>query len=436
MNFSDLFFFLLSGIYAFLEIRFVARFSNIPIRKVYYALFLLFSLSLSLFDLYFGFGSGYFFMLLTIALLFIFGFFLFKIPPALCVVAALLAVTVVCLVNGMINSISGLLNSSLFLLVRNISLFPATSMILGVLSIPALFATYRCIEKNFLFRNKDIAFSSIILFIPLLLILLVTQFISSDVYGNVMIVDGRLGRIAPQVNDVQMLVIQSVAYGGLLAILFAFHKLSENARMETQIALLTQQLSSQKEYMREAQSRYDNTRAFRHDLKSHLLVLNGLLQKGNLQKAQEYLSSIDEISREMCLIYQTGNPVIDILFGSKLAAARQIGIEVECRVKIPSPSPVDEMDLCIVFSNAIDNAIKACTGLEQASRICISGRQQGDFFLIEVENSFSAQTEYPHGSGLGLKNIEAIARKYHGAVNTEIASDLFHLSVLFIISHH
>jgi sensor histidine kinase YesM len=95
-------------------------------------------------------------------------------------------------------------------------------------------------------------------------------------------------------------------------------------------------------------------------------------------------------------------------------------------VKIPSPCAIDNLDLCVIFSNAVDNAVKACEQIQSGDRyIRISGKQKGDLFLLEIENSCSDEYSYQKGSGIGLSNIETVAEKYHGAVDTEMEETWF-----------
>ncbi|MDD3270441.1 MAG: ATP-binding protein, partial [Syntrophomonadaceae bacterium] len=125
------------------------------------------------------------------------------------------------------------------------------------------------------------------------------------------------------------------------------------------------------------------------------------------------------------------------LLSNKLSLAQQNEIEVECIVKIPSPCAIDNLDLCVIFSNAVDNAVKACGQIRKGNRyIRISGKQKGDLFLLEIENSCSTEHSYQKGSGLGLSNIETVAEKYHGAVATEIGETWFSLNVLLVIPRH
>ena len=110
--------------------------------------------------------------------------------------------------------------------------------------------------------------------------------------------------------------------------------------------------------------------------------------------------------------------------------AKEIAAEVS--LVLPKPCGIDDFDLCVLFANALDNAITACRANDGAKAIRISGKQQGDFYMLTFENTCSDEPVPP--AGTGLSNIEAVAGKYHGAVLTEKNGGQFHLSVLLNFS--
>lgn len=66
--------------------------------------------------------------------------------------------------------------------------------------------------------------------------------------------------------------------------------------------------------------------------------------------------------------------------------------------------------------------------------IYVSGRIQGDFLMIEVENSFHGKDTFKKGTG--LSNVKKVAEKYGGAMNIETKEDVFILQVLLIIPQY
>lgn len=229
-----------------------------------------------------------------------------------------------------------------------------------------------------------------------------------------------------------LLFIQGLGLAALLCTLYAYRRICSGFQTQSALATLTQAAQAQKVYISEAQMRYEQTKAFRHDIKNHLLLLDGLLRNGQIAESRDYLKKLEGISTSLSFPYQTGNPVVDVLLSEKLELAKANGIKAEVSLLLPKVCEIDDLDLCIVFANALDNALKACQSIEGTSSISITGKQQGDFYLLEFYNTCSENSS-PH-MGIGLSNIKSVAEKYHGAMLMETHDKKFSLNVLLNIS--
>ncbi|MCI8359784.1 MAG: GHKL domain-containing protein [Clostridiales bacterium] len=233
-------------------------------------------------------------------------------------------------------------------------------------------------------------------------------------------------------KHIALLFLQALGLGALLCTVYAYRRICHGFQTQAALASLTQAAQAQKVYIREAETRYEQTKAFRHDIKNHLSVLSGLLHTGNLDESKAYLQKLETASAALSLPYQTGNPVADVLLGEKLGLAKAHGITAEVSVVLPKSCGIDDFDLCVIFANALDNAIQACQLAAETKSIHIVGQQQGDFFMLGFENTCSAEPLPP--IGIGLSNIKRAAEKYGGAISTEKTDRYFRLHVLLNIS--
>lgn len=382
-----------------------------------------------------------FWPLYEMLLLFLYGKLALRQTAALSATTAVLSVTVLELTTGLFGVMSALIFTRLFPRIFLLKAFPkpiveacvtAVALAAGVGILLTLAGAYILILRRFHpARTPDKPYIAL-LFFPLLLALLVTDLITGTIYTDTTTIDRATGMVYPHVNDWQMLLIYLVACGCLWAVLYACRKLAENAQARTRLALLEQQARVQKNYVREARARYERTRSFRHDIKSHLLVLDGLLKKGNTEEAGAYLEKLAGESAALSFPCATGNSAVDALLGGKLGLAAQKGIQVDCAIRIPENCMIDDMDLCIVLGNAVDNAVNACMALDGEGRIDISTRRKGDFLLLEIENTCTYDTLAEEGTGIA--NIRAVAERYRGIVQIEAKEGVFRLSVLLVIS--
>lgn len=189
-------------------------------------------------------------------------------------------------------------------------------------------------------------------------------------------------------------------------------------------------------------------RTYRHDMRHHLTVLEGLAGKDNNEELLRYISGLtgqlSEISQENYCENITINAVLSSCIGR---AAKELGCSVRCSVQIPAQIPFDEIDVCVILANALENAVHACEKTAEARR---NIQITADFrdnrkMTVSVVNPCDTQIEFDangfpivpkrKGHGIGLKSIAAIARKYNGLFHCECKEGQFRLRVVLFDPH-
>ena len=266
---------------------------------------------------------------------------------------------------------------------------------------------------------------------PALLIFLASEYINENVYGNTVTIekDGLMSGV----NSCQVLFVQVLGAVSLFCIMLAYKKLADSFKRDKEAALLEQQAHSLGQYVKEARLRYEKTKSFRHDIKNHITVVKELLQNQKTEAALQYVEGMENLTADLSFPVSTNHPVLDILLGNKLGIAKENQIEVRCSLEVPYPCGISDIDFCIILGNALDNAISACSRIDKGKQkyIHMTGKVQGDFLLMEIENSYSGRRMIR--SGTGLTNIRAAVGKYHGAVGIRTEGEKFMLSILVII---
>ena len=275
-----------------------------------------------------------------------------------------------------------------------------------------------------------------LVFIPILMIFIMSEYINTLSFDYQFVVLEEDGSFEYLLSYWQLLAMHLLGLLSLFCILFFYRKLQQNFRLSTEISLLEQEEHSLNQYVEEAKTRYDETKSFRHDIRNHIAVVKNLLQSGKLEEAVSYMEDMDDMAEKMSFPCSTNNPVVDILVGNKLGIAKSMGIDVDCSLLLPYPCSLKDIDICIILSNALDNAIQAVKRLDAGMEkyIHVSGRIQGDFLMMEIENSFHGKGAFKKGTG--LSNVKKVAEKYGGAMSIETQENKFVLHVLLIISQH
>lgn len=350
---------------------------------------------------------------------------------------AVITVEIMQLCYGISNSVSGIVYPYLYS--HFYQLYPDTigvylMIVSGLFTFTAAFFCYYLIYRYFTYTDTERNQPILIILTPLLMIFLISEYIGHTVYGNTVVLDSS-GRML-YINNLQMLVLQIFSILSLFCILYAYKRTIDSFRVSEKLRSLEHERRYQNQYISEAKTRYDRTQSFRHDVKNHLSVVHGCLEKGNVTEAKKYLEDMEMLTNQLSFPCCTGNPVLDILIGNKLGIAKNYGIAVSCFLKLPCPCLIPDIDFCIILSNALDNAIHGCETAagDEETYIRISGRRQGNILLLEIENSYHGQPDIKPGTG--LSNIKSVCEKYNGAMNITCQSGGLCLNVMLIIPQH
>lgn len=233
----------------------------------------------------------------------------------------------------------------------------------------------------------------------------------------------------------------------LLVILVLFYtmfllmadSLNKNARLQQENHLLSLQ-----------QARYENlctaieeARQARHDIRHHFLQLSSLADKGDLEKIKEYLSiagsKIPDSNLHFC-----ENQAADSVISHYAALAKRENIPFFAKVDLPAHIPMDEIDMCLVLSNLLENAIEASLKTA-ASRRKINAEiylHYNHLLLIQVENTFDGtiqeknhifQSSKRTGNGIGLQSVRHIAEKNGGDCSFTYEDGVFAAKIMLRI---
>ena len=226
-----------------------------------------------------------------------------------------------------------------------------------------------------------------------------------------------------------VLLLMTAAVALFFLITEAFCRILSLTWQEREAALLRSQREGWRIYMEEARKRNEQYASFRHDLANHLLVLSGLLRDKNYEEAEIWAGKLHGGSILPSVHVSTGSLVLDTLLTEKISHAGRVGIETDCRVWIPDTFHADDMDLCVIFANLMDNAIHACEREEgEKPFLTIFTQSRAGLLVIEAANSCSSAS--PVKFGTGLENVRTVAGKYQGTLKTEKRNGIFRISVL------
>ncbi len=183
-----------------------------------------------------------------------------------------------------------------------------------------------------------------------------------------------------------------------------------------------------------------------HDFKNHLRAINGMLKPG--EQAKEYIEELLSETVEHSQYCNSGNKVIDSVINCKTAEAKQLNIPFEYSVGLSSELLISSVDICAVLSNQIDNAIEACSKIDESENrfVKVEIKQKEAFVFFKVTNSCSenpfdendelksAKDDATGIHGIGIKNISQIAENYSGTLKSDFKQGCF-ISVVMMCNN-
>lgn len=231
-------------------------------------------------------------------------------------------------------------------------------------------------------------------------------------------------------DELTVLLTAALGLAVLLIVVFV-----NNAMLESR--LQEQQLNLQIEHYKLLDQKSRLFAALRHDMKNHILSLQGLLVRGELAQTARYLERMSESGTMAEPVITTGNSALDAVLNEKYQQSMAYDIDFSCEIAIPKLAQLDSFDLCIILGNAVDNAIEACIKCGSKRFIHLKSGTVKSFLVLEIRNStvlqeLSVETKKFDSTfhGIGLENIHAIVERHGGTVDITLDKGEFVLSVL------
>lgn len=183
-------------------------------------------------------------------------------------------------------------------------------------------------------------------------------------------------------------------------------------------------------------------RVFRHDFKNNLISVRALIGDGQYNEAEKYIDELYGRLDATKNAFSTGNHLADAILAEKNSAAVSQKTEIDFDGIIPSDG-IDNIDLCTILANALDNALEASKSIENAT-INVRAAVNSAVFMLTVSNPTLQPVEIKNNRvkttkadsvnhGLGIGSIKNAAKKYNGEVNLKYEDGHFTVEVMMIM---
>lgn len=185
----------------------------------------------------------------------------------------------------------------------------------------------------------------------------------------------------------------------------------------------------------------------RHDYIDQMQVIKLLIESDDetsRSKAIQILEKLSAAIHRTSTVQYCDNKTINALLTAKIQEFEKNNIKYEIKCLIPSKTFIDDIALCSVFSNLINNGIEAARKSSDPF-VKISVRGDDDKLLINVKNSvdeniavipqkikarFTTKDDKKN-HGFGVSIVKSIVEKYNGVISADCSGGCYEVMILF-----
>lgn len=205
--------------------------------------------------------------------------------------------------------------------------------------------------------------------------------------------------------------------------------------------LLAEQVENMTSYYTQLNTRDEEMRRFKHDIKNLLLGLTSMIEKGDTKQTLEYIESMGYVYKVSTKVYDSGNYIADAIFSTKSNIAGEYNIMIDFEGFLPAQK-IKDTDMCIFLTNALDNAIEACQEIQGEKHIQIQSQILQKMWMITITNPINREIKIKNNHvetskrekelhGYGLLNMKRVVEKYNGHMNVSSENNNFILKASF-----
>ncbi|MBR1376587.1 MAG: GHKL domain-containing protein [Bacilli bacterium] len=201
-------------------------------------------------------------------------------------------------------------------------------------------------------------------------------------------------------------------------------------KQEVELKYLKDKEVMQYEYYKQISIKEEEIRKINHDIRNDLQVVVGLK---NEKDRIDFINKInDRLDKDNIKSYSK-NEILNILLNIKSIEAKKYDIDMDINIGC-SINFMEDIDICNLFTNIIDNAIEASKETNDKKVSLLVKSNKGNINII-VSNSFKHKNKLflsnkGKNHGYGLKIIDDIVSKYNGDISYTYENNIFELVVM------
>lgn len=175
-----------------------------------------------------------------------------------------------------------------------------------------------------------------------------------------------------------------------------------------------------------------NAASYRHDMRHHFALLQGMASEGYIEEIKEYLQTVQSDINAITPVRYCENETVNLILSAFASKAKQSGILLTVEANLPDSLTFSDTEICSLLSNALENAIQATENIADRNKrhIKLRGFSKNNKLCIDIRNSYQTEPIFhqglpiskEQGHGFGTKSMVHIVEK-HGGVCRFLVKD-------------
>ena len=178
-----------------------------------------------------------------------------------------------------------------------------------------------------------------------------------------------------------------------------------------------------------------------HEYNNHMAAIKGMLEQGQIDELQKYVSVIVEKEKKLPAEINTYHTIINAILNTKYDEIKQKDITLIMKVNDLSGITMSDEDIVVLLSNLLNNAIEACEKSKE-KMLKLKFVIEDEQIILSVKNSIAelpisvdgqlvtSKVDKEDSHGIGMKNIVDVIEKYSGRYVIDYDQQWFTVSMI------
>ena len=219
--------------------------------------------------------------------------------------------------------------------------------------------------------------------------------------------------------------ILAILFSFLIFIVYALHKKHSAKQTQKSYQELLDIQQYQKKHYEKVQQQRKELETLKSSFENQLTDITALLDNSKSEEALNLLKSLSTSIASTKEYPFCPNPVINAVLWDKEQQCIKQNIPFQIDIQIGDCANVNNLHLCSIFSNLLDNAMEACNQITTNQFIHLTAKQSGDFIHIKAKNSSLPPSAPKQGHGYGHRILKDIAEQYSGSFRTSYENNIY-----------